>query len=63
MNNIDTSSWKYPDDAEEHYKDLLNITRPYREHIPFHEGSGFRGPWIENYFIQVLKCYLFSSSF
>jgi hypothetical protein len=53
MNGKDASKWAYPADAEEHYKQILEQTRIMRGGVPYHEGpSGFKGPWIENYFID-----------
>jgi hypothetical protein len=49
MENMDKI--KFPADAEEHYKDLLEKTLPYRNHKP-HSWAGFSGPWIENIFIS-----------
>jgi hypothetical protein len=42
----------FPSDADKHYENLLVETRSYRSVLP-HEGpSGYRGPWIENHFIE-----------
>ena len=46
---------KFPYDAEEHYKKILNITSSYRNHTPTYVSLGsppFSGPWIENLFIS-----------
>jgi hypothetical protein len=44
--------YKYPDDAEAHYKDLLDKTAKYRNHHA-HTVHGYKGPWIENMWISV----------
>lgn len=43
--------WKFPDDAHEHYIELLKATKPYRR-IQVHEYAGYEGPWLENLFIS-----------
>jgi len=43
--------WRLPDDAEEHFEHLKNVTAQFRE-APVHEYSGYEGPWIENIFIR-----------
>jgi hypothetical protein len=43
--------FKFPLDAEEHYKTIMDRTVDYRKH-PVHEYSGYSGPWIENIFIN-----------
>ena len=50
MNGRSTTSWQYPPDAEDHYKELLIQTQNYRL-LPMHEAAGYHGPWIENHFI------------
>jgi hypothetical protein len=40
-----------PNDAEMHYKYLLEQTQSYRQVIP-HNYAGYQGPWIENHFIH-----------
>ena len=47
----DVSSFEYPDDAEEHYKDLLKKTENFRG-IKIHSAGGYHGPWIENIYID-----------
>lgn len=44
------TQWSFPDDAQEHYEELLQITESFR-HAPVHEYAGYEGPWIENIFI------------
>jgi hypothetical protein len=41
----------FPKDAVMHYNLLFNATRKFRN-IPIHEGSNYKGPWIENLFIE-----------
>lgn len=41
----------YPNDAEQHYVQLMNITSRYRG-IPVHSGGNYSGPWMENHFID-----------
>jgi hypothetical protein len=48
---LTADSFKFPDDAEAHYQDLLNRTAKYRGH-PTHYTKGFDGPWIENLWIE-----------
>jgi hypothetical protein len=43
--------WAFPEDAYEHYKDILEKTAKYRK-TPVHEYAGYEGPWIENRFIH-----------
>lgn len=40
-----------PSDAEAHYKEILELTKPFRNHRP-HNWAGYGGPWIENHFIH-----------
>ena len=42
--------YKYPDDVEDHYEQLLDLTQPFRVQ-PFHDYAGYAGPWIENHWI------------
>jgi hypothetical protein len=35
----------FPDDAEEHYQDLLALTDRFRS-VPVHSYAGYNGPWI-----------------
>lgn len=42
---------KFPDDAEEHYQDLLRRTKSYRG-IYMHKNGDYVGPWIENFYIE-----------
>lgn len=51
FSNLDTSKWKFPDDAEEHYNDLLKKTEKFRGITP-HTAAYYHGPWIENHFID-----------
>eukprot|EP01041_Mallomonas_annulata_P014327 gene14327-30500_t len=51
MEKKSTDTWKFPADAETHYKELLLQTERYR-HIRHHEAAGYHGPWIENHFIN-----------
>ena len=44
-------SWNWPDDAEAHYKELLERTAQFRQ-APVHAYAGYEGPWIENIFIS-----------
>lgn len=43
--------WTYPDDAQEHYEEILRVTEQFRK-ISVHEYAGYEGPWIENIFIK-----------
>jgi len=43
--------WVFPVDAETHYQDILELTKPLRN-IPVHSYNGYPGPWIENLFIS-----------
>jgi hypothetical protein len=43
-------NYKYPDNVEEHYEELLDVTQPFRVQ-PFHDYAGYAGPWIENHWI------------
>lgn len=45
------SKLSFPHDAEAHYRELLDITRPFRNHRP-HSWTGYSGPWIENIWID-----------
>jgi hypothetical protein len=47
----DFHKWKLPNDAEEHFEHLKNITAKFRK-APIHEYSNYEGPWIENIFIE-----------
>jgi hypothetical protein len=51
MKGKDTSNFKFPDDAEEHFKELKKATQQFRQ-APVHEYSGYEGPWIENLWIE-----------
>ena len=51
VHDFNASSFKFPDDAEAHYKELLEKTIPHRV-VPVHDWASFHGPWIENHFIQ-----------
>ena len=42
--------WQFPDDAEEHYQNIIRETAAFRK-APVHEYAGYEGPWIENIFI------------
>jgi len=43
--------FKFPDDAEYHYEELINRTARFRQ-APVHEYAGYEGPWIENIWIK-----------
>ena len=47
----DGSIYHFPDDAEEHYRDILNTTVIFRQ-IVMHTWSDYSGPWIENFYIK-----------
>jgi hypothetical protein len=47
----DTATWKLPIDAELHFEQLKNATAKFRQ-APVHEYSNYKGPWIENIFIE-----------
>jgi len=49
--SLEKRNFVFPSDAEAHYKELLAKTSKWRNH-PVHEVLGFRGPWIENAFID-----------
>ena len=42
--------WQFPDDAQEHFEEILKVTEQFRR-ISVHEYAGYEGPWIENMFI------------
>lgn len=42
--------FEFPIDAEEHFKEIIKKTEPYRN-APVHSYAGYDGPWIENIFI------------
>ena len=44
-------SWKLPNDVYDHYHYLLTATEPFRS-VPVHSYLGYKGPWIENFFIE-----------
>ena len=53
LNDRNTSQWIFPHDAQEHFDEIMNATKAYRN-IPYHAGPRkFRGPWIENHFIET----------
>ena len=43
-------NWEFPDDAQQHYEQILKVTEQFRK-ISVHEYAGYEGPWIENMFI------------
>lgn len=43
--------WAFPDDAQEHFEQILAATEQYRK-VSVHEYAGYEGPWIENMFIS-----------
>lgn len=47
-------SLEYPEDAEAHYREILNKTKPFRQY-GHHRFGGYRGPWIEKYFMKRFK--------
>jgi hypothetical protein len=51
MGKKDPHKWRFPDDAEEHYREILNKTGSYRS-APVHEYAGYEGPWLENLWIS-----------
>lgn len=51
LSHFSVSSFRYPQDAEAHYKELLQKTAKYRKHN-MHSVSSYRGPWIENVWIS-----------
>lgn len=44
--------WKFPDDAQTHFEEILNRTAKFRV-TTVHEYSEYAGPWIENIFIST----------
>ncbi|KAJ1440256.1 hypothetical protein B484DRAFT_153623 [Ochromonadaceae sp. CCMP2298] len=46
-----TIDWQFPDDAQQHFEEILRVTEPYRQ-VSVHEYAGYEGPWIENMFIS-----------
>ena len=44
------TNWQFPDDAQQHYEQILKATEQFRK-ISVHEYAGYEGPWIENMFI------------
>jgi len=47
----DFAKWKLPDDAEQHFEELKNVTAVFRQ-APVHDYAGYAGPWLENIFIK-----------
>jgi len=45
------TKWKLPDDAEQHFAELKNLTAVFRQY-PVHAYAGYKGPWLENIFIE-----------
>jgi len=45
-----------PSELEEHYYSLLEKLKPLRTGIPHHEYIGYKGPWIENWWIDTFCC-------
>ena len=43
--------FKFPDDAEEHYRHLNSLLSPFRK-TPTHKYGSYGGPWLENIFVQ-----------
>lgn len=43
--------YHFPLDAEQHYKDILNITKTFRQ-VTVHPWADYPGPWIENLYID-----------
>ena len=50
-NPSDFAKWKLPDDAEQHFEELKNLTAGFRE-APVHFYAGYEGPWLENIWIK-----------
>lgn len=48
---LNFSNWEVPRDARAYYAFLLKTTSKYRN-LKAHEAAGYKGPWIENYFIS-----------
>jgi hypothetical protein len=51
FSHLPAGYFKYPGDAEDHYRELLQKTAKYRKHN-MHMSAGYRGPWIENLWIS-----------
>ena len=47
--------YELPPDAEQHYRDLLRVTRPLRGIRPS-TYAGYSGPWLEDMFIKQFCC-------
>lgn len=45
----------YPDDAYEHYQEIHRLLHEHTNHTKPHRAAGYRGPWIENYWIDHFK--------
>jgi hypothetical protein len=43
--------WQFPQDAQQHFEEILKVTEPYRQ-VSVHDYAGYQGPWIENMFIS-----------
>ena len=44
------SEFQFPDDAEAHFKDILDKTARFRS-MPIHSYANYDGPWLENIFV------------
>lgn len=50
---FDTTALAFPDDAQEHYKELWEATKVYRTGFgPHSVPAGYSGPWLENRWIE-----------
>ena len=50
MESKNTSNWKFPNDAHQHFEEVKSRTARFRR-APIHEYANYEGPWIENIFI------------
>jgi hypothetical protein len=50
LHDKNESNYRFPEDAEAHYLQLLEKTAPYRS-MPVHSYANYDGPWVENWFI------------
>jgi hypothetical protein len=54
MEDKDSSTWKFPIDAQQHYEDIKALTNTFIN-APIHEYANYEGPWVENLFISKYK--------
>ncbi len=45
-------TFQFPDDAEEHHAQIQKIAAKYSNVAPYEHHDGFKGPWVENVFLE-----------